>query len=528
MKRLVKFFLYCLIFGFNNSFSQTLEWTEDIVHGDNIRTVIGSDGFIYISGDFDSDTVFFNNGVYLTLEGYAATNAFIAKYDNQGKCLWAKKIAGHSITLIKSITLDEYNNIYVGGGFIADTLIFDNDIILFNKHSFSGFIAKYNNNGKCQWAKLISDNITYNYVNSIKIDQNNNLIALWDSGKHWEFTDIFISKFNEDGEILWREKIDASNDHLTYGIKIETDYQNNIYVLGDFYADTLKFNHDHFLLNKGNSDVFISKYSSDGICLWVESIGAGALEFAGDFVIDSTGNLYVIGVPGYGPNDTYKPKLSNGKVLDAKYGSYFVKFNTHGNIIWVEQILGLTNITINSSKDIYLLGLFDYGKDSITFNNGTTLYANNIDCSFFARYNQDGKCIIAIKMDNHGGNINSFVFDRYNNFYISDYSYLKKYNWISTYIDVERFQNVFSIYPNPATDYITINLKPSEGLEPSEGSAVEIYDMMGIRVFSDVRHLGDVGHLNRIGISNLAPGVYFVKIVGSNGCCSIVEKFVKY
>jgi len=51
---------------------------------------------------------------------------------------------------------------------------------------------------------------------------------------------------------------------------------------------------------------------------------------------------------------------------------------------------------------------------------------------------------------------------------------------------------------------------------------VEIYDVMGVKVTSYVRHLEDVGHLNRINISQLSPGVYFVKVGG------IVEKFVKY
>ena len=66
------------------------------------------------------------------------------------------------------------------------------------------------------------------------------------------------------------------------------------------------------------------------------------------------------------------------------------------------------------------------------------------------------------------------------------------------------------------------DLKPSEVLETSEVSRVEIYDVMGMKVISDVRHLEDVGHLIRIDVSNLSPGVYFVKI-GDR-----VEKFVKY
>jgi len=73
------------------------------------------------------------------------------------------------------------------------------------------------------------------------------------------------------------------------------------------------------------------------------------------------------------------------------------------------------------------------------------------------------------------------------------------------------------ISPNPATDYITINIGPSEGW------SVELYNMMGVLI-QTTPSLRDTppqdGNL-RIEVSNLSPGVYFVKIGGR------VERFVK-
>jgi len=79
------------------------------------------------------------------------------------------------------------------------------------------------------------------------------------------------------------------------------------------------------------------------------------------------------------------------------------------------------------------------------------------------------------------------------------------------------------LYPNPATDYITINLKTSEVLETSEVSRVEIYNVMGVLIHStNLTPALTRGEGVRIDVSNLTPGVYFVKVGG------IVEKFVKY
>jgi hypothetical protein len=67
------------------------------------------------------------------------------------------------------------------------------------------------------------------------------------------------------------------------------------------------------------------------------------------------------------------------------------------------------------------------------------------------------------------------------------------------------------ISPNPASDYIEINLDKvilSEAKNP-----LKIYNTLGECVIEmqDVRHLRDVGHLNRINISHLPAGLYFIQ-----------------
>ena len=72
------------------------------------------------------------------------------------------------------------------------------------------------------------------------------------------------------------------------------------------------------------------------------------------------------------------------------------------------------------------------------------------------------------------------------------------------------------ISPNPANDYIVI--QSSEGWQPSEGSDIKIFDMLGVNVLSVEQRSSSV---QRIDISKLAHGIYFIKI-GNR-----VEKFVK-
>ena len=88
--------------------------------------------------------------------------------------------------------------------------------------------------------------------------------------------------------------------------------------------------------------------------------------------------------------------------------------------------------------------------------------------------------------------------------------------------DVKEKDNItsdISISPNPAVDYITINIQPSESFNPSQGSVVEIFDILGVKVISEPIHPMTSSH--RMNIENLTNGAYFIKI-GER-----VEKFVK-
>jgi WD40 repeat protein len=69
--------------------------------------------------------------------------------------------------------------------------------------------------------------------------------------------------------------------------------------------------------------------------------------------------------------------------------------------------------------------------------------------------------------------------------------------------------NDLLVSPNPASDYIEINLErwsPSSGWTPSE---IKIYNSLGQCVLLDVPHFESVAHLYRIDISGLSLGMYY-------------------
>lgn len=127
---------------------------------------------------------------------------------------WAQRIYGPNYEIVDQVTYDNSGNIYVVGRTSSLTLTFNNGVSLPGSFGEDAFFAKYNSNGVCQWAQKLSGN---------------------------------------------------SSD----GVKtIAIDATGNIYIGGYFYSPTLTFNNGISVSNGGNSDGFIAKYNSEGVCQW--------------------------------------------------------------------------------------------------------------------------------------------------------------------------------------------------------------------------------------------------------------------
>lgn len=108
----------------------------------------------------------------------------------------------------------------------------------------------------------------------------------------------------------------------------------------------------------------------------------------------------------------------------------------------------------------------------------------------------------------------------------------EKYNHVVCY-DVKDFNIDFSnavdddsegkekydIYPNPATDYITIHSK----IRDYQGSTVVLTDTYGSKIKS--QFMTDVQ--SQIDISNLPVGMYFVSVISANGKAITTSKIIK-
>ncbi|MBI2271722.1 MAG: SBBP repeat-containing protein [Bacteroidetes bacterium] len=130
-------------------------------------------GNAYLAGYFKSDTITLGS-IRLPNASIYNHNGFLAKYDPSGNVTWARRIGGNFSDIIKRVTTDTNANIYIGGDFESATIALD-ALSLTNfsnaDTSYDIFIAKYNTNGNIQWARSAGE-ARGEYLEGIAVGKN--------------------------------------------------------------------------------------------------------------------------------------------------------------------------------------------------------------------------------------------------------------------------------------------------------------------------------------------------------------------
>jgi hypothetical protein len=215
---------------------------------------------------------------------HPAPSFYISKFDQYVTFIWARSWQCQETETATApyIASDDFDNIYLAGQF-QETMDFDpGDGV--EEHTsngqFDAFLCKLNSDGEflwvCTWGGpdsegadgILVDNlgnifVLGNYQGTVDFDPNNG---------GWEQTsnggeDIFLSKFDNDGNFQWVRTWGGSNDDAAYTIKANDS--GDIYVAGyfrgsiDFYpgpgADirTPEWYHDYFVSSFNNGGDFI-------------------------------------------------------------------------------------------------------------------------------------------------------------------------------------------------------------------------------------------------------------------------------
>jgi hypothetical protein len=421
--------LISLLLLTETSTSQTAQWAQRIAgDGTDYTQCVAADdsGNVYISG-FYSSGISFNNGAYLPNSG--GYDSYIAKYSRTGTCLWAQKISGELNEIVLVITLDKLGNIFVAGYFNSPSLTFNNGTVLTNNGNNDAFIAKYSSNGNCQWVQQISGKNTESAY-CISVDESNNIfLGGYYSSAPLTFNngislsaegfENYIAKYDSTGKCLWAQKITGGSCEIN---SIGTDGAGNVYLGGYFSSASLNFNNFIKLMNPSSTDAFLAKYNSGGTCQWAQKISASGSDECSNIAVDKTGNVFLAG---YYSGSTLS--LSSGVTLNniGSYDGFFAKYSTTGNCVWAQKISGTSSdysnsVAIDNIGNVYVVG--NFMSTLLNFNKGISLNNsnNNNNDVYVAKYTSAGSCLWAERIIGSGNdNINFITVKDSNNIYIT-------------------------------------------------------------------------------------------------------------
>lgn len=198
--------------------------------------------------------------------------------------------------------------------------------------------------------------------------------------------DFFVAKYGPSGALVWAKRFGNPGDQVAQAVAI--DSSDNIIVTGYFSGgpvpSTADFGSGITLLNQGNTDVFLIKFSSSGNMIWAKSFGGTGTEQPWGMAVDPSGNIVITGSHAF---------LGSGADFGGgnlpTYGNqdvFVAKFNSSGNHIWSKSF-GSTGADQGSavaidpaSGDVIVGGI--YYNAPINLGDGGTL-ANSGDNDVF-------------------------------------------------------------------------------------------------------------------------------------------------
>lgn len=264
-------------------------------------SLICSDSLLFVAGEF-KDSIYFDTTL-LVSTSIGNSDIFLACLDFDGNYKWIRQAGGNGWDVSRGIDIDTSSNIYLTGIFM-ETAYFDS-LSIVSDGSGDAFLAKYDINGNIHWVTPMLGT-SHTWGRSV-ITFNDNIFVMGHFEGNAQFgsynmvsqgySNYFISKFDENGNILWAKQITTTLDFMddSWNHSLESDEQGNVYITG-YFMDSLVY--DSFSVqSNGSYDIFVIKIDNNGELLWC--LTAGNDHSYGDYsrsiARDDNGNLFITG-----------------------------------------------------------------------------------------------------------------------------------------------------------------------------------------------------------------------------------------
>jgi hypothetical protein len=272
-----------------------------------------------------------------------AYDPIVTKYDSDGNQIWNIQLGSTNFDWITDIVTDNQANFYVAGYTEGDLGATKNAEVA------DVWLAKYDSDGNQIWIEQFGTEII-NRTFGIDVDNEGDVYLSGytiEESINSQTDDSWVTKYDSDGSREWFSQFGTTQYDEAYDVAV--DNQGNAYSTGWTVGD-LGAN------NSGIYDVWVAKHNNDGELQFIEQFGSEDYEFPWGIDTDTEGNVYVTG-------------WTLGNLAGNNAGSYDVwvaKYDSNGNQIWLQQFgtegddsFLYGDIEVDANGDIFLTGYTD-------------------------------------------------------------------------------------------------------------------------------------------------------------------------
>lgn len=303
--------------------------------------------------------------------------------------LWSQRFGDSYWEYGQSVAVDRSGNVFIMGRFHG-TLDFGGELLT-SAGGMDIFLAKFDTDGNHLWSQRFGDTNDFDYVQGIAVDGAGNVLITGYFYGTLDFggglltsteTDIFLAKFDPGGNHIWSHGFgDYQGSGDQRGRSVAVDGAGNVFLTGDFEG-IVDFNGG---LQALGIDIFLVKFDPDGNHIWSQRFGDFDGQVGTSVAVDGAGNVLLTGSFG-GTVD-----FGGGPLTSAGGGDIFqAKFDPSGNHLWSQRFgdshsEGATCISMDIAGNALLTGYFrgtiDFGGGPLTSAGGETIFLAKFDAS---------------------------------------------------------------------------------------------------------------------------------------------------
>jgi len=353
---------------------------------------IDAEDRIYITGSYNG-TANFGDGI--TLGSYVGDDIFVARYDVDGTCLWARRAGSSSNDEARGIAVSAEGDVFITGFVGGFTVRFD-PLQLASNNQRQIFVASYDSTGTLNWAKLSTGIGQTKSSRGISVAGDRLFITGQFSFAIGEFDGLPISTTSNtgkafvlacdlDGNALWANSY-ASGDHEGMGITADT--LGNVFMVGRLWG-SMFLPDDTLISASSNDDLMIMKFDADGNYQWGKSTGSAQRDLGWGAAADGLGNVYVA-IQFSNTVDYFGTSLTSIGGEDIA----IMKMDGDGDVVWAQRAGGFQrDVPLCIHRQAapphqlyfggYYWGLVTYGNTTIDdVSNGDAMMVSATDTTF--------------------------------------------------------------------------------------------------------------------------------------------------